>query len=208
MSKLSQYSELPVVIRLTETGQELSFVASPRGGSYHVSGSVGAETFEGFIKVEPIATEHPDIRWDVRVTFCIPADAAAAPVTTVTNTGLSRYVANKLDVDGAPAVEEIVEPTDNEKYLLDDVRVDPFEQAREINDAMPDATKAPVPGEEDALEELAREVRASSVDITEEEAMPPEDFIASETPPSVGEEEELGEKLAARAAARGRRVKR
>ena len=208
MSKLSQYSELPVTIRLTETGQELSFVASPKGSSHHISGTVGAETFEGFVKVEPIVVEHPDVRWDVRVTFCIPTAATEAAINTVLATKTTVVIPAVLDVDGEPTTEEVVEPTDNELYLLNETRVDPFEQAREIQAAMPESTKPPVPGEEETLEKLAWEVRASSIDETEEEAVPQEEFIASETPPSIGEEEELGEKMAARAAARGRRAKR
>lgn len=207
MSKLSQYAELPVSIRLTDTGQELSFVSSPKGGKFHISGTVGAETFEGFIKLEPIETAHPDVRWDVRLSFCVPADAADAAVQTLAVTKAVRAKPVVVDVDGAPATEENFEFTENEKFLLKDITVDPFEQTREINEAMPESTRAPLPGEEETLEKMAWDVRATPIEDNEEEATPPEDFIASEAPPSLNEEEELSERIAAKAV-RGRRAKR
>lgn len=209
MSKLSQYSELPVSIRLTETGQEITFVARPKGSTHHVSGFVGAETFEGFITLDVIPTVHPDVRWDVRLSLCVPAEAVALEKVEAAPTKPKKAEKSVvLDVDGAPATEQITEYTENERFILDGIRVDPFEQTREIQDAMPESTKPPRPGEEEELEKLAWDVRASTIEDAEEESIPQEDFSVSELPPSIGEEEELSEKIAAKAAARGRRPKR
>ena len=208
MSKLSQYPSLPITIRLTETGQELTFSANPKGDKLHVSGNVGPETYEGFIVVEPVSTAHPDMRWDVRVSLCIPKESeSATPAKTVKTRKAEVVTPVAVDVDGAPATEEKIEFTDNERFLLKDIQVDPIEQTRDILDAMPDATKAPSPGEEEALEKLAWEIRAEAPSQVEEEAIPQEEYIESTTPPAIGEEEEREEKLVAKAAARNRRPK-
>lgn len=208
MSKLSQYPSLPISLRLTETGQELSFSANPKGDKLHISGTVGAETYEGFIVVEPVVTSHPDMRWDVRISVCIPQEAVAAPTTKSAKTKKAEVLAPvAMDVDGEPTTDEQVEFTDNERFLLKDIQVDPIEQTRDILDAMPDPTAAPVPGEEDQLEKLAWEIRAEAPSEVEEEAIPQEEYIESTTPPAIGEEEEREEKLVAKAAARGRRHK-
>lgn len=210
MSKLSEYPILPISIRLTETGQELTFKANPKGDKLHVAGTVGAETYEGFIVVEPIQTAHPDMRWDVRLSLSIPDAVVAAPKTKAVARKTADPVVDpvvNVDVDGQPTTEEVIEFTDNEQFLMKDIKTDPIEQAREILDAMPAPLKAPLPGEEDALEKLAWEIRAAEIEETQEEAIPQEEYIESTVPPSVGEEEEREAKIVAKATARGRRPK-
>lgn len=199
VSKLSEYSELPVLIRLTESGQELYLVSSPKGGKHHISGLVGAETYEGYIEVAPIKTDHPDKRWDVRVSFCIPADAKDAELATTTKRSVKneRKVVS-LDVDGSPNTEVGEAAKDAPITEVGGMAVDPFEQSQEILAAMPISTTPPAPGEEDMLEELARNIRATPYKDTVEVVTPQAEFSVSTRAPEPNEEELWADRANAR----------